>query len=206
MTSFDDITLVKEPRYPVHDYCCFINLFQKQAKKFEHNIYIRYEVLSSEGEIVVKTLTYGQVDLIATNLACVLYEKLGNKSVISLLEDHSVYYLIMLYTLYKLRIPVQMISARNSSAAVCSLLQQVNSDCLFYGIYYQHIKDIVSEENKSIECFLIPDLDLENLSKKPLNPRWSEILDQKFTEEDLDKPVTIVHRYVFSLFIYISYY
>ncbi|KAG2237908.1 hypothetical protein INT48_002213 [Thamnidium elegans] len=193
MASFDDITLVKEPQYPVHDYYCFINLFQKQAEKFKHNIYLRYEDLSSEGEIEVKTLTYGQVDLIATNLACDLYEKLGNKSVISVLEDHSVYYLIMLYTLYKLRIPVQMISARNSSAAVCSLLQQVNSDCLVYGIYYQHIKDIVSEENRNVECFPIPNFDLENLLKKPLNPIWSEILDQNFTEEDLDRSVTIVH-------------
>lgn len=194
MASFDDISLVKEAPYPVKNYYSFINLFQKQAEKYRDNIYLRYEVISTEGEIEVKTLTYGQVDLITTNLACDFYVKLGKKSVISILEDHSVYYLILLYTFYKLRIPVQMISTRNSSASVCSLLNQANSDCLVYGASYKHIKDVVLEENLDFECFPTLELNLEELSKKNINPRWDQILDQNFTEEDLYKTLTIVHR------------
>lgn len=203
MSSFDEISLVKEPRFSIKDYGCYINLFQKQAKKHKDNVYVRYEVVSVEGNIQVKTLTYGQVDLIITNLACEFYEKFAKKSVIFMLEDHSVYYLILLYTFYKLRVPVQMISTRNSSSAVCSLLNQVNSDCLLYGDSYQQIRNYTLKEIVDIESIPRPKLNLEELSKAPLNPNFEKILDQTFTEKDLKKTLNIGHRYILFLFVFI---
>lgn len=194
MSPFDAMSLVKEPHFPVKDYYSFINLFQKQAEKFKNNIYVRYEAVSNEGVIEIKTLTYGQVDLITTNLACEFHEKLSRKAVISILEDHSVYYVILLYALFKLRVPVQMISTRNSLASVCSLLSQVNSECLVYGESYQDITEAVSKELMAIECLPRPCLNLEELSKVPLNPNFDQILDRDFTEKDLKRSLIIVHR------------
>lgn len=110
------------------------------------------------------------------------------------MEGHLVYYLILLYTVYKLRVPVQTVSTRNSSFAVCSLLNQVNSKFLIYGASYQHIANDVLEENRDIECLLRPDLDLEAIFKVALNPEFYQILDQEFTENDLEKPLVISHR------------
>lgn len=194
MTPFDDISLIKEGRFRADKYYAFINLFQSQADTHKDNVYIRYQTTTADGIFTTRTLTYGQVDLISTNLACAFHEKLGHKSVISILEDHSVYYLIILYAFYKLRIPVQMISTRNSPAAICNLLKQADSDCLIYGESYQYIKDVVSEENLGIECFSMPAINLEELSNCPLYPEFNQILDLNFYEEDLVKIVIMVHR------------
>ncbi|GAA5795101.1 hypothetical protein HPULCUR_000453 [Helicostylum pulchrum] len=164
-----------------------------QAKKFRDNIYFRYEVHSANGELEVKTLTYGQVDLITTNLACELHDKLGKEQVVSVLEDHSVYYPILLYALYKLRVPVQMISIRNTPATVCHLLKQTGSQCFVYGLSYLHVKELVSKEIVGAKCFPVPELDLQVLSNSSLNPKWDQILDQNFTEADIEKIVAIVH-------------
>ncbi|KAG2237907.1 hypothetical protein INT48_002212 [Thamnidium elegans] len=193
MSPFDDMSLIKEGKFSANDYYTFINLFQSQAKIFENNVYVHYQVTGVDGELEIKTLTYGQVDLISSNLACSLYELLNKKTVISILEDHSVYYLILLYTFYKLRIPIQMISTRNSPTAVSNLLKQADSDCLIYGKSYLPIKDIVLEKNMGIECFLSPELNLEELSKYPLNPEFDQIIDQNFNESDLNKTAIMVH-------------
>ncbi|GAA5795097.1 hypothetical protein HPULCUR_000449 [Helicostylum pulchrum] len=193
MAPFDDISLIKEGKFSANDYYTFINLFQSQVKIFEDNTYVRYQVTGAEGELETKSLTYGQVDLISSNLACSLHASLNKKTVISILEDHSVYYLILLYTFYKLRIPIQMISTRNSPAAVSNLLKQTDSDCLIYGKSYLSIKDIVLEENVGIECFLSPELNLEELSKYPLNPEYDQLIDQNFNESDLNKIAIMIH-------------
>lgn len=57
---FDDMPLGKEALYPVKGCYSFLNFFQKQAKKFSNNIYIRYQVVLPEGDVTVKTLTYEQ--------------------------------------------------------------------------------------------------------------------------------------------------
>ncbi|KAG2237909.1 hypothetical protein INT48_002214 [Thamnidium elegans] len=170
MSPFDDISSVKED-----------------------NIYFRYEVPSVKGELEVKTLTYGQVDLITTNLACELYTKLGKEPIVSVLEDHSVNYPILLYALYKLRVPVQMISIRNTPTTVCSLLNEAGSQCLVYGSSYLQVKETISKEIVGVRCFPVPELNLEELSNSPLNSKWDQILNQNFTEEDIEKTVAIIH-------------
>ncbi|KAI8077662.1 hypothetical protein BDF21DRAFT_421614 [Thamnidium elegans] len=193
MSPFDDISSVKESLFPLKKYYCLINLFQIQANKFRDNIYFRYEVPSMKGELEVKTLTYGQVDLITTNLACELYTKLGKEPIVSVLEDHSVYYPILLYALYKLRVPVQMISIRNTPTTVCSLLNEAGSQCLVYGSSYLQVKETISKEIVGVRCFPVPKLNLEELSNSPLNSKWDQILNQNFTEEDIEKTVAIIH-------------
>lgn len=182
-------SLVKKYHSPVAKYHnSYINLFQKQVEKFKDNVYFRYEVISNEGDIKVNTLTYGQVDLITTNLACELHKQMRKKSIVSILEDHSVYYVILLYAFFKLRIPVQMIPTDYSSDTVRSLLKQVKSKFLIYGEHYQNIKKAVS-----IECLPRPDFNLEELSKVPLNPEFDQILDLKFSEKDLKKLIFIIY-------------
>lgn len=195
--SFGDISIVNEAKFPVQDFNAFINFFQIQAKKYSNNIYIRYQVLKN-GIIHVETLTYEQTDRIATNLACSLHTSLHTKSTIAILEDYSVAYLILLLALLKLRIPILLISVRNTSEAVQNLLQQVNADALIYGSAYCDIKDNINQYmTKDIECVLTPELkNLQELKDVPLSPKHDILLDQSFSSKDLDKTDIIVHRYM----------
>lgn len=198
-TSFEDMAIVKNPMFSLRDYNAFINLFQKQAQLHCDKIYFRYQMKLSDGSIVVKSLTFGEVDRITSNLACDFHKTLGSKSVIALLEDHSVYYLITQLALQKLRIPVLLLSPRNSAEYVVDLLKQVKADVLIYGQRYELMKNEVMVKARAtydtdILFTPIPSMDFEQLVHIPLHSRVTKILDHSFSTEDLSKTSVIIHR------------
>lgn len=191
--------IIKNSIFPLHDYNAFINFFQKQAQIHSDKIYFRYQTRLSDGSIVVKTLTFGEVDRITTNLACELYETLGNKSTIVLVEDHSICYPILQIALHKLRVPVLLWSPRNSVDSVVNLLCQVNADVLLYGQRYIQLKDEVMARTKAISntdilFAQVPNINTDQLVQSPLNYSATEILDNNFTAKDLSKDFVIIHR------------
>lgn len=198
VSSFENMGIVKNPMHHLSDYNAFINFFQKRAQLYRDKVYFRYQAKCSDGNIVVKTLTYGQVDRITTNLACDLYEILGDKTTIALIEDHSVYYVIIQLAIHKLRIPLLLLSPRNSVESVINLLSQVNADALLYGKRYGQLKDevmakIKADSDTNVLFTESPVIDFDHLIQIPLNTKASEILDYNFTNEDLEKIFLIIH-------------
>ena len=192
---YEDISPVREAEFPMAEYGTFINFLRKQAHKYHHYIYSRYQVKNAQDEISVKTLTYGQLDTITSNLACILHGSLSTKTTIAIIDNHSLHYLVLLMALLKLRIPIMLISPRNSAAAVINLMNQVNADALLYGESYTAIKDAASIEcSQDIHYEPIPSLDLEYLTGIPLSSKYEELFDQEFTEEDHEKVCIIAHR------------
>lgn len=199
VSSFENMGIIKNPIYPLQEYNAFINFFRKRAQIFSDKIYFRYQEKLSDGNIVVKTLTYGEVDRITTNLACELYDTLGDKTTIALIEDHSVYYVIIQLVIHKLRIPLLLLSPRNSVESVINILEQVNADALLYGKRHGQLKDevmakIKADSDTNILFAETPVINFDHLIQVPLNPRASEILDYNFTNEDLEKIFLIMHR------------
>ncbi|CAO3627535.1 unnamed protein product [Mucor hiemalis] len=196
--SFAEMGIIKNPIFPIHDYNAFINFFQKQAQIHSDKIYFRYQTKLSDGGIVVKTLTFGEVDRITTNLACEMYETLGSKTTIALVEDHSICYPILQIALHKLRVPVLLLSPRNSVDSVVNLLCQVNADVLLYGQRHGQLKDEVIAKTKAISdtdilFAQVPNINIDQLVQAPLNYKATEILDYNFTAEDLSKVFVIIH-------------
>ena len=199
--QFDTMSLIREAAYPVQKYGAFVNFFQQQAQRFSDRTYIQYEKESFEDkEPVVETLTYDQVDRITSNLAIELDNSLQCMETIAILEDHSAGYLVLLIALFKLRKPVMILSTRNSSAALTSLLLQANVDTMFYGKNHHQILDDVTRElllesEKEVKFISVPTMDLDLLAQAPLNADHDNILDRKFSNDDLEKTVLIMHRY-----------
>ncbi|KAG2210850.1 hypothetical protein INT47_000004, partial [Mucor saturninus] len=177
----------------VHEFNSFINFFQTQAKKFSDNIYLRYEVMTPQHDIQVETLTYGETDRIATNLACALHDRLHTASTIALMEDYSVTYLILMLALFKLRIPLLVVSVRNTPESVQNLLSQVNADAFVYGPLYTDVKESLQRDMPGVQSIQTPPMNFQELKSAPLHRDVDTLLDSKFTSEDLDKTNLIVH-------------
>lgn len=132
------------------------------AKKFGENPCAYYQDLDINGNIVVKKLTYEQVDRISSNLACILHPILADYSVVALMESHSFYYYIFSLAIYKLGIPILFLSTRNSSQSACHLLKQVGAQAFIYGESYSHIKETLVEE-LGIKHLKMPDIDIDEM-------------------------------------------
>ncbi|KAI8066028.1 hypothetical protein BDF21DRAFT_388244 [Thamnidium elegans] len=189
---FESLPLATETIHPVSNYNSFINYFQEMAKKFGENPCVYYQDLDINREIVVKKLTYEQVDRISSNLACTLHPILADDSVVSLMENHSVHYYIFSLAIYKLRIPILFLSTRNSSQSTCHLLKQVGAQTFIYGESYSHIKKSVVEE-LGIKHLKMPDINIDEMIEHPLNADSDKLLDRTFTRKDLFKTLLIVH-------------
>ncbi|GAA5799728.1 hypothetical protein HPULCUR_005145 [Helicostylum pulchrum] len=190
---FESLSLATEALYPVRNYNSFINYFQEMAKKFGKSPCAYYQDLNIDGEIVVKKLTYEQVDRISSNLACTLHPILADNLVLSLMENHSVYYYIFSLAIYKLRIPILFLSTRNSSQSACHLLKQVGAETFVYGESYSHIKEAVVEE-LGIKYLEMPHINIDEMIEHPLNADSNKLIDITFTRKDLLKTLLIVHR------------
>lgn len=190
---FEGLPLATAIEHPVKDYGSFINYFYKLSKKFSKNPCAYYQDLNSDGSIVVRTLTFEQVDRISSNLACTLYPSLNGNSVLSLMENHSVYYYILTLAIYKLQIPLLLLSTRNSPKSACELVKEAGAQTLIYGRSYQHIRDKLIKE-VDIKYLEVPDINISEMIMLPLNPYSNQILEINFTSADLLKTILIVHR------------
>ncbi|KAG1441095.1 hypothetical protein G6F56_011636 [Rhizopus delemar] len=173
----------------VRYYKSFINFIDIQSKTYADRVFIRYYLNKT-----YKTLTYAQVDVITTNLACKWASKKKRTGVISYINDHNVDYMITMIALMKLRVVQLSVSPRNSEAAIVNLLEKTQSKALFVTPKYEFIANDVAAKMKNVEVIVIEPFDIEAMLKQPLDERHKELIDYNFTEQDLDKPALIIHR------------
>ncbi|CAO3642661.1 unnamed protein product [Cunninghamella blakesleeana] len=173
----------------------FTNFMNHQVNSFGDKSFARY---LSDHDGHYKTLTYSDVDRIATNLACTWASRgARNISVISLLHDHNENYLIILLALMKLRVTVLLLSTRNSEAADINLLEKTKSKVLIANVKYETIaKNAVAKASSTgddVRLILLESLNIDDLINQPLHPDYESILDLNFSDDDIEKDALIIH-------------
>ncbi|KAL0144958.1 hypothetical protein V8B55DRAFT_1569449 [Mucor lusitanicus] len=166
----------------------FTNYMNQQTELYANKVFVRYY---SDGEC--KTLTYRDVDRLATNLACKWAYIVQDVGVVSFIGDHNIGYMIVMLALLKLRIPMFAISPRNCEAAVIDLLEKTESKLLVTEAKYDSIGKAASAQVADVNLMVIPPLDIDNLAKQPLNPHFQEFLNLEFSDQDINKTVLIIH-------------
>lgn len=171
----------------------------------EHMTLINYlnKVCKDNGDRIVAyyhsnngfhSLTYAQVDLIATNLACKWSSIIKDTRTVSYLADHSIDYLIVLLALLKLRVTPFLISPRNSQAAIVHLMKTTQSKFLLASKKYQSIAMAISSSVKGMRELIISPLQLDVLTMEPYYPDYRGILNHSFISSDITKTTLIMHR------------
>ncbi|KAI9251692.1 hypothetical protein EDC94DRAFT_642522 [Helicostylum pulchrum] len=141
-----------------------------------------------------ETLTYAQVDRLATNLACQLVHATRDVETISFIGDHGAEYLITLLAMLKLRIPVVAISPRTSEAGVVNLLKKTSTTLLFVTPNYEAMANCVRMQcSVLIKTAVLEALDMNRLLKKSRDVNHKRLLDYKFLDEDIEKTALIFH-------------
>ncbi|RCH90806.1 hypothetical protein CU097_011041 [Rhizopus azygosporus] len=170
----------------------------------EHMTLINYlnKVCKDNGDRIVAyyhsnngfhSLTYAQVDLIATNLACKWSSIIKDTRTVSYLADHSIDYLIVLLALLKLRVTPFLISPRNSQAAIVHLMKTTQSKFLLASKKYQSIAMAISSSVKGMRELIISPLQLDVLTMEPYYPDYRGILNHSFISSDITKTTLIMH-------------
>jgi acyl-coenzyme A synthetase/AMP-(fatty) acid ligase len=175
-------------------YKAITNYFNEKCKLHADNIFARY-YSKENGNPVFKTLTYAQVDHLATNLACEWAQYVEGSKVISYISDHSVNYLIVMMAVLKLRVTLMALSPRNSEAADVNLLEKTNSKVLIATTKYEAFANDAASKVSGVKTIIIPSLDIDRLLQEPLNPEYNNLIDTKYSDEDLPKAALIIHRY-----------
>ncbi|KAG2233416.1 hypothetical protein INT48_007446 [Thamnidium elegans] len=165
------------------------NYVTTQSKIHADKIFVSY--LTNN---VFKTLTYAEVDLLSTNLACEWSEAAKTSEVVSFISDHNVNYLIAMLAMMKLRVTMLAISPRNSEAAIINLLEKTQSKLIIASTKYEPIAKASASQVSDANLLIIDTaFDIETLLKKPLHPNYKNMLDTDFSDEDIKKTALIIH-------------
>lgn len=170
-----------------------INVFERQAKKYANEVYVRYYGRLDSGSFGYKTLSYADVDRIATNLACEWCSKVKGYDVVAFIADHSVQYFLCVLACLKLRVTFLALSPRNSEAAVVNLLKKTDCRFIFSTKKYATLAQSAAAKVDGTVCQVLPSFDLAGRIKQPLNSIAPKVLDRKFTKKDIDKTCAILH-------------
>lgn len=168
----------------------FTNYMTQQTEMHADRVFARYYSNNK-----LSTLTYADVDRLAINLACKWSYTVQDVNVVSYIGDHNVGYMIVMLALLKLRIPMFAISPRNSEAAVIDLLKKTESKLLIIETKYESIGKAASAHTADVDLKVIPPFDIDSLVKEDLNPHFQEFLNLNFSDEDVNKPALIMHRW-----------
>jgi acyl-CoA synthetase (AMP-forming)/AMP-acid ligase II len=169
-------------------YKAFINYINNQCKIHADKVFARYY---SQGGF--KSLTYAQVDLLATNLACKWANDAKISKVVSFIADHTVTYLIIMLAMLKMRVTMMAISPRNSEAADANLLEKTQSKLLVAHVKYENVARAAAAQVSGVKVLILNPLDIDELLKEPLNPDYENLLDLDFSDEDRAKDALIIH-------------
>ncbi|KAI8879659.1 acetyl-CoA synthetase-like protein [Backusella circina FSU 941] len=189
----EDTDWISDSFYIIPDkWNTFINYFQHQAGLYADEVFIRYYT-EENGKPGYSSLTYSQINRISANLACEWHKNIYNNKAIAILFDHSSDLLISMLAVLKLRIPLLVLSPRNSKAAISNLLRTTKCSLLIVGDKYKKIGE--DSANNVQECgFLsVSEYNLKFLAQQPLNDLVSTVLDNHFDDCDLDKISLILH-------------
>lgn len=170
-----------------------INVFEDQVKKYADKVYARYYGRLQNGDLGYKTMTYADVDRIATNLACEWSGKVKGYNVVAFIADQSVQYFLCVLACLKLRATFLALSPRNSEAAVVNLLNKTDCRFIFSTPKYAALAQGAAAQVDGTVCQVLPSFDLAGRLKQPLNPKALQILDKKFSKKDIEKTCAIIH-------------
>lgn len=181
--SFKDIDT------PPNYFKSIINFVNVQTQLYPNNPFIRY--MSNDRS---KSLTYAEADRITTNLACSWFSDVQNTDPVAFIGDLNAPYLLTMLAFMKLRITLLCISPRNSITANVNLLEKTKCRLLFSESRFQAIAQGTVEKMDGTKAIVLAPMDIDTLRNEPLNPDYKRILNLKFTHEDIDKSVLILHR------------
>lgn len=173
-----------------------INLLEKQFAHFSDNVFAWYTP-SSGGEY--RSLTYGEIDHLATNVACQWAQDVKGVDTVGFIADHSINYLIAMLAFMKLRVTLMALSPRNSLPANVNLIQKTGSNFIASTAKYEDMIRSVAAECGNCRTHVIPSFDIDAILNEPRNPQADNILDRKYTHDDIEKIAMIIHRYVLYL-------
>lgn len=171
----------------------FINYFNFQASLYADRICFRYYTNG-----VLKSLTYQEVDLITTNLACDLKKDVSDTATVSYINDHGIDYAIFTLVIMKLQLTLFTISPRNSKAAIVDLVQKVDSNCILCSPKYESTAKAAALELPNVKVLSLASLNYEELRQVPLNRDHNQILKYDVWDKDISKPALIIHRYIIA--------
>ncbi|KAG2233404.1 hypothetical protein INT48_007434 [Thamnidium elegans] len=140
-----------------------------------------------------ETLTYAQVDRLATNIACQLVNATKDVETISFIGDHSADYLITMLAILKLRIPMLAISPRTSEAGVVNLLKKTCATLLIVTSNYEAMANCLSMQCSNLKTIVLQPLNIHRLLKKPIDANHVRLLDYEFSDDDITKTALIFH-------------
>lgn len=188
MSSYEDFPVKYQESFSL------INVFEQQVEKYADEVYVRYYGRLPEGGHGYKTLTYAEVDRVATNLACQWKNLVKGHKTVAFMADQSVQYFLCVLALLKLRVTFLALSPRNSEAAVVNLLTKTDCHFLFSTNKYATLAKNAANQVDGTTCEILPSFDLSGRLKKALNPLANTILDKKFSAKDIEETVAIIHR------------
>lgn len=181
------VSFANDQSVPNH-FKAFTNFMNIQSKVHADKPFARY--YSNTG---FKTLSYSQIDCVATNLACKWAKDAQNTRIVSFINDHSVNYLIVMLAMMKLRVTMMALSPRNSEAATVDLLEKTQSKLLVANVKYETIAKSVALQVPDVKVIILESLDLDTLIKEPLNPDHETLLNTDFSDNDIEKNALIIH-------------
>lgn len=186
-TSFENFPIKYQETFAL------INVFEKQVEKYADQVYVRYYGRLENGKHGYKTLTYAEVDRVATNLACQWKNKIKGYKTVAFMADQSVQYFLCVLACLKLRVTFLALSPRNSEAAVANLLTKTDCHFMFATNKYATLAQSAAGQVDGTTCEVLPSFDLVGRLKQPLNPLASKILDKHFGEKDIQQTCAIIH-------------
>lgn len=168
-----------------HGYTTASDFISNQCRIYAERPLARYFVNNR-----YETLTYSQVDHLATNLASKWSQQI-NVPIVSLIGGHDIDYFIILIALMKLRITVLLISPRNSVAANINLLEKTGSKLLIANTKLETIAKASIDHVSGVKLLMIEAMDIETLLKHPLVNHLKTI---KPFDQELNNTALIFHR------------
>lgn len=172
-----------------NEHYAFIHVFEQIAKRYENNVFVHYPKQGGFG-----SLTYGQINQLATTVATQWAEEIKDVDTIAFIGDHSVNYLISQLAFLKLRIVLMCLSPRNSQPANVNLVQKTDAKLIYATEKYADMaKAVADESGNGCEAKVLPAFDIQELLQSPAD---GQALNHTFGPEDIEKTALIIHRQV----------
>lgn len=170
----------------------FIHVFEQLAKRYQNNIFAHYP--TADG---FQSLTYGQINQLATTVATQCVEEVKSGDTVALLGDHSVQYLVTQLAFLKLRVVLVCLSTRNSQPANVNLIQKTDTKLIYAtGKYADMARAVAVDSGTGCEAKIMPVFNIQKLLHSPAD---GQALDHTFGPENIEKTALVLHRQVFIL-------
>ncbi|KAI8360869.1 hypothetical protein EDC96DRAFT_553792 [Choanephora cucurbitarum] len=171
-------------------YKALINYVDSQLKLHAERILARY-YSSQSGSF--QTLTFADIDRMSINLACQWSELIKEVHTISYIDDHSVAYLVVILAAMRLKKTLFLISPRNSQLHVTELLRKTGSNMLVTGKKYEAISQHSAAQAGEVHVLTITETDFDKWIHQSLEPKFKDILNLDFSDNDIESSALIVH-------------